>query len=207
MFCLPRKNDEISELLGQQYSLQQNPNIEPTFLEWVCHEVRFEKTNLLCCFGIKMEKFVKTCQLSSNRNLGPEIWRERGINCPQWQKIWKMKPKNTSNGFTEKNILNYQFTVWQFQKIDLSLRFFDKNFVKSTFLQSWLHEKFIFSVRVNFSFSTLCNSQCRNFAAILILRAINFGCFQKTQNCHFHNFWGFEFRVLAKFHIWKCQNI
>ena len=44
MFCLPRKNDGISELLGQQYSLQLNPNIEPTFLEWVCHEVQFEKT-------------------------------------------------------------------------------------------------------------------------------------------------------------------
>ena len=43
-----------------------------------------------------------------------------------------------------------------------------------------------------------------NFTAPLILYEINFGWFQNI-NCHFNNFYGFEFWFLGKFHTWKCQ--
>ena len=50
-----------------------------------------------------------------------------------------------------------------------------------------------------------CGNLCSHFPATLILRKIDFSCFQLVKNCHFNNFVGCEFWFLGILHLKKCQ--
>ena len=59
---------------------------------------------------------------------------------------------------------------------------------------------------MNFSFSALCFSTKFVFLPTLILREIIFGGYQKVKNCHFNQFWSFEFWFFVNFTLEEVKN-